>query len=218
MVPVRAADPGLRFRTTVRIVSGMEKGDATRERVVDRAMRLASRDGLEGLSIGTLATELGLSKSGLFGHFGSKEGLQLEVLKTAAERFQALVVAPAFKAPRGEPRLKAFLNLWLGWGSDPAMPGGCIFHTASVEYDDRPGPLRDYLVSTQKSLQELLAKTVRLCVEAGHFRAATDSEQLAYELSALLHGYYFHRRLLEDPKAEQRVRTAFDRLVAQARR
>lgn len=196
----------------------MEKGDATRERIVDRAMRLASRDGLEGLSIGTLATELGLSKSGLFGHFGSKEGLQLEILKSATERFQQDVLLPAYKTARGEPRLRALFTRWIAWGSDPGMPGGCLIYAAGVELDDRPGPLRDFLVASQKALQESLAKTVRLAIEAGHFRADVEPEQFTFELVALVHGYHHHRRLLQDPKSDQRVRTAFDRLVVQARR
>jgi AcrR family transcriptional regulator len=106
------------------------KGEATRERIVDLAFKLSSRDGLSGLSLGKLATELGVSKSGLFAHFHSKGELELEVLKAAQDRFIEAVLKPAFKAPRGLPRLRKLLSLWLGWLSDPARPGGCLFLAA----------------------------------------------------------------------------------------
>src|SRR5215212_5750308 len=105
----------------------MSKGEQTRERILDRAFRLASRDGLEGLSIGVLAGELGLSKSGLFAHFGSKEELQLEVLREAAARFESQVMRPAFKAARGEPRVRALFENWVHWVQDASSPGGCVF-------------------------------------------------------------------------------------------
>lgn len=196
----------------------MQKGDATRERIIDRALRLASRDGLDGLSIGTLASELGLSKSGLFGHFGSKDELQLEVLRAAVARFEQTVVVPAFKAPRGEARLKALLNHWISWANDPGMPGGCLLNAATVELDDRPGPLRDYLAATQGQLLEAIARTVRLGIEAGQFRVTLEPEQIAFEMHALVLGYAHQRRLLRDPRAEQRLRTAFERLLVSIRR
>src|SRR6476619_4692325 len=105
----------------------MRKGAETRERILDQAVRLASRDGLEGLSIGTLATELGLSKSGLFAHFGSKEDLQVAVLEAAASRFEEVVVRPSLDAPRGKPRIKRWFETWLRWVNDASVPGGCLF-------------------------------------------------------------------------------------------
>lgn len=196
----------------------MDKGAATHERILGRALRLASRDGLGGLTIGTLAGELGLSKSGLFAHFGSKEELQLSVLQAAIERFKLAVVGPAFKAPRGEPRLRALFEGWLDWGNDRDLPGGCPFVAAAIELDDRPGPLRDLLVSTQKQWLKTLAAAARLAVEEEHFRADLDPPQLAFELYALILGYHHARRLLRDRRAEERARRAFDHLLQAARR
>src|SRR5687768_3596482 len=117
----------------------MSKGEETRDRILERAFRLAGRDGLEGLSIGRLAAELGLSKSGLFAHFGSKEDLQIEVLRAAAAHLEEKVMRPAFRGARGEPRTKQLFENWMRWLGDPALPGGCVFMAASIELDDRPG-------------------------------------------------------------------------------
>ncbi len=195
----------------------MSKGEETRSRIVERAFRLASREGLQGLSIGSLAAELGLSKSGLFAHFGSKEDLQIEVLRAAAVHFEDRVLRPSFRAPRGEPRIRQIFDHWLAWCSDPALPGGCVFMAAATELDDKQGRPRDYLVATQKQLMATLAKAARLAVEAGHFRADLDREQFAFELHALLMGCSHWKRLLGDPRAERRARAAFDRLLAWGR-
>jgi len=194
----------------------MLKGAETRERIVDRAFRLAGRDGLEGLSIGRLAEELGMSKSGLFAHFGSKEDLQVAVLQAASARFSDQVFRPAFKAPRGLPRLRKLFEHWLAWVNDPAFPGGCIFVAASTELDDRPGRPRDFLVAAERDLLGALQKAAQLAVEEGHFAADTDCEQLAFELHAMVLGFPHAKRLLRDPKVEARARAAFDRLVASA--
>jgi AcrR family transcriptional regulator len=191
------------------------KGDETRERIVDRALSLASRDGLEGLSIGGLATDLGLSKSGLFAHFGSKEDLQLAVLHEAVGRFEANVVRPAVRAPRGEPRVRAVFENWLAWMSN--FPGGCVLLAASVELDDREGRPRDYLAGTQRLLMTTLGKAARIAIEAGHFRADLDCEQFAFELYALVLARGHWQRLLRDPRADARARSAFETLIAHAR-
>jgi AcrR family transcriptional regulator len=195
----------------------MGKGEETRERILEHAMRLASRDGLEGLTVGSLATELGLSKSGLFAHFGSKEALQVQVLQAAAQRFEETVVRPALTAPRGEPRLRAILERWLAWERDEGLPGGCIFIAAASELDDKPGPARDVLVEQQQRLLDALARAVRLCKEEGHFRADVDPEQLAFELDAIILGYHHRRRLMKDARADAFVRAAFERLLHAAR-
>src|SRR5215831_17925269 len=143
----------------------MSKGEETRERILDRAFRTATRDGLGGLSIGTLASELGMSKSGLFSHFGSKEDLQIEVLRAASQRFEEYVWRPALKAPRGEPRLRKLVERWLLWVNEPSMPGGCLFVAAGVELDDREGRARDFLVGEQKKLCASLAKAAQIAVE-----------------------------------------------------
>jgi AcrR family transcriptional regulator len=191
----------------------VSKGDETRDRIVDRAWRLASRDGLSGLSIGKLATELGLSKSGLFAHFGSKEGLELEVLKAGAERFTEQVLRPAFSAPRGVARLRKLFRNWLAWVTDPAQPGGCVLFAAAAELDDSEGPQRDFLAASQAALMGVLAKAARLGVETGELRRDLDCEQFAFELQGILMAYHHARRLLRDPKAEARAKSAFERLL-----
>ena len=124
----------------------MGKGEITRHAILERATALASRSGLEGISIGHLAEDLGLSKSGLFAHFGSKEALQVEILRFAAERFVENVVRPALAQPRGEPRVRAIFERWIAWDRSHSVPGGCLFVAAASELDDRPGPARDELV------------------------------------------------------------------------
>lgn len=196
----------------------MSKGAETRERIIDRAYLIAGRMGVEGLTIGSLADELKLSKSGLFAHFGSKEDLQLAVLQEGERRFQEVVIKPALKAARGLPRLKKLFELWLDWGANPANPGGCIFIAASAELDDREGRTRDYLVATQKNLISFMAGAARLCVEQGHFKPDVDCEQLAHEAYGLVLAYNHFRRLLRDPNAEKHAKQAFERLVRSVQR
>jgi len=195
----------------------MSKGDATRERILDRAFRIATRDGLDGLSIGMLASELGMSKSGLFAHFGSKEDLQIAVLSAASQRFEEFVWRPAIKAPRGEPRVRKLLERWMLWINQPSMPGGCVFVAAAAELDDKDGRPRDFLVGEQRKLCAALAKAARLAIEAGHFRSDLDCDQFAFDAHSLVLGYNYQRRLMRDPKAEARARRAIERLLAQAR-
>ncbi len=194
----------------------MSKGEQTRERILDRAFRIASRNGLEGLTIGMLAADLGLSKSGLFAHFRCKEDMQVEVLAAAAARFENAVMLPAFRAPRGLPRLRKVFDLWLRWVNGSDLPGGCLFMAAAVELDDRVGRPRDFLVGKQEELMTALARTASLAVEEGHFRKDLDCRQLAIELYAILLGYNHFKRLLREPKAEARARAAFERLVRDA--
>ena len=122
------------------------KGEATREAILAHALGLATRIGFEGLTIGRLAEALQMSKSGLFAHFRSKEGLQLEILRFAGARMVETVVKPAFAVERGEPRVRALFDRWLAWEQSPDLPGGCPFMAASFELDDRPGPVRDFVV------------------------------------------------------------------------
>ena len=129
----------------------MGKGAQTRETILNEAVDLASVAGLDGVTIGTLATHTGLSKSGLFAHFGSKENLQVETLRAAAERFTDLVVSPALQEPAGTPRVRALFNKWLEWsGSHHGQHGGCLFVASAVEIDDQEGPARDFLVEKQR--------------------------------------------------------------------
>lgn len=194
----------------------MTKGAETRDRILDRAFRMATRDGLEGVTLGSLAGELGLSKSGLFAHFRSKEELQVEILQTAAARFEETVVKPAFRAPRGLPRLKRLFDHWLGWLNDPALPGGCLFVAAAAELDDKEGRPRELLVATQRQFRDALAKAAQLAVAEGHFKKGLDCEQFAFEMYAIALAYNYWKRLLRDARPEARARAAFQRLIADA--
>lgn len=195
----------------------MGKGELTRNAILEHAASLASSVGLEGLTIGRLAEELDLSKSGLFAHFGSKEALQVQTLELAAERFVDVVVKPALAAPRGEPRVRALFERWLAWPRAFAQPGGCVFVTASVELDDRPGPARDLVARLQKDWLDTLAGAVRIAKSEGHFRSGVEPDQFAYEIYGILLMCHLSARLLRDPKAGARARAAFDRLVTDAR-
>jgi AcrR family transcriptional regulator len=194
----------------------MAKGMETRERILDTAFRLAARDGLEGLSLAGLAGELGMSKSGLFAHFGSKEELQLAMLRTASEKFVAKVMQPSFKQPRGLPRVKALFENWRRWATDPSLPGGCIFVAAAAELDDRDGPVRAYLVSQQRELLQALTRMARLSIEVGHFRRDLDVDQFAFEFLGIYLAFHQAHRLLRDPRGGERARRAYARLVEDA--
>jgi AcrR family transcriptional regulator len=191
------------------------KGADTRLSILDEATDLASQVGLAGLTIGSLATRTGLSKSGLFAHFRSKESLQVQVLDRAAERFRDIVVFPALSAPRGEPRLRALFEGWLSWST--ALRGGCVFVAASAEFDDQPGPVRDRLVRDQRDWFETIARVVQTAVTEGHLRPGVDPDQFGQDLYGVLLAFHHVGRLLGDPAAERRARTAFEALLNAAR-
>jgi AcrR family transcriptional regulator len=193
----------------------MRKGEQTRSLILNEAAALASQVGLEGLSIGSLAGRLHMSKSGLFAHFGSKEDLQLQTLKQAQALFVEQVFAPALKAPRGLPRLKALFSNWLAWvESSDTLPGGCVIVAAAAEYDDRPGAMRDVLAAGQRELRGAVAKAIRLAMDEGHLRADTDAWQLTFEVLGIVLATHHDLRLLGDARAAERARRAFDRLIA----
>ena len=195
----------------------MSKSQTSRAAILEQSVDLASVVGLDGLSIGSLATHAGFSKSGLFAHFGSKEVLQLETLKAAAERFTNAVIKPALHEPRGIARVQALFDRWLAWAARDGAPGGCLFVTASIELDDRDGRVRDYLVEQQRAWQDLIARTATYAIEAGHFRRDLDCRQFAHELQSLFLGFNYAQRLMHDGAADARTRAAFDRLLADAR-
>ena len=190
------------------------KGEQTRAAILDEALKIASRLGLEGLTIGSLADATGMSKSGLFAHFGSREDLQLAVLEHAAQRYGERVFAPVLKIERGLPRLRALFERWLDWTLSSGLPGGCIMISAAAEYDDRPGPIRDAVIANQRRGGALCEKAVRLAVEEGHLVPATDPEQIAFEMLGIVLASHNHRRLLGDGEARKRALKAFDQLVA----
>jgi AcrR family transcriptional regulator len=191
----------------------MTKGEQTRREIVDRAFALAGEVGLEGLSLGALAADLELSKSGLFAHFRSKEALQLAVLHRAIERFVGEVVLPAFAQPRGEPRVRALLDRYIAWIRGPERQGSCFFMALTQEFDDRPGAVRDLLVESQRDWRRTLGRAALLAVEQGHFRADLDAEQFAFEVVGICMSFQQTYKLLGDADAERHARTAFAALL-----
>lgn len=196
----------------------MGKGAETRQAILDHAFELARKVGLQGLTIGRLADDLDLSKSGLFAHFQSKEMLQVQVLDTASSRFVETVVRPALTTGRGEPRLRALFERWLEWEGLQRTPGGCIFVHAVFELDDQEGPARERLVQLQKDWLDTMATVVRGAISEGHFVKDVDPEQFAHDLLGIMFAYHHAARLLRDDAAEQRARNAFEALIAAAKR
>ena len=194
----------------------MGKGDETKEAILDEALSLASRVGFTGLTIGQLAEQTGMSKSGLFAHFQSKEQLQLQTLAHARRKFVDVTVRPALAVSRGEKRLRELFEGWLRWESE-IVPGGCIFVTGSIEFDDQPGPMRDALVADQRDWVDAIATIAETGVAEGDFREDTDPRQIAFEIQSLTLGYHHFTRLLADEQAESRVRTAFEAILDRAR-
>jgi AcrR family transcriptional regulator len=190
------------------------KGAQTRAAILDEALKLASRLGLEGLTIGGLAEATGMSKSGLFAHFGSREELQLAVLEHGAQRYGEMVLMPALKIERGLPRLRALFERWLDWTLASGLPGGCIMISAANEYDDRPGPIRDAVIANQRRGLGVSEKAVRLAVEEGHLKPDTDPGQIAFEILGIVLANHNHRRLLGDREARKRALVAFEELIA----
>ena len=158
------------------------KGTATRESILDRAYEIARFSGVEGLSLGPLAQAVGMSKSGVFAHFGSREDLQLAVLESAAARFADHVLVPALSEPRGLPRLRAIMGNWFEWGRLEA--GGCVLVASVNEFDDRPGPLRDRVLLNERRWREALQRVARQAIDCGHLRDG-DTGQYAFELYAI---------------------------------
>ena len=192
----------------------LSKGEQTRTAILDEALKISSKLGLEGLTIGSLADATGMSKSGLFAHFGSREDLQLAVLEHAAQRYGEMVFVPVLKIERGLPRLRALFERWLDWALESGLPGGCIMISAAAEYDDRPGPIRDAVIANQHRGNAITQKAVRLAIEEGHLIPGTDPEQISFELLGIVLATHNHRRLLGDKEARKRALTAFEQLIA----
>ena len=192
----------------------MGKGADTRREIVEEALTLAGTVGLEGVSLGNLAERLKLSKSGLFAHFRSKEALQLEVLQTAIESFVDEVVRPALTKARGAPRLRALFDRYLAWIRGRPGGGGCVFISLGQEYDDRPGPVRERLVQSQRDWYATLEKATRIAVDEGHLAATIDPQRFAFEVVGIGMSFQQAHRLLANPRAERYARAAFEALIA----
>lgn len=190
----------------------MRKGEQTRSAILDAACELAARDGLEGLTIGALAERMGMSKSGVFAHFGSREDLQIAVLKAYERRFVEDVLKPGLEAPRGLARLRAILGLWLERTAVEAA-SACIWISGATEYDDRPGSVRDELVGMVRSWQRELVRAIRQAIETGELRADTDPGELVFDLYGVILVLHHDARLMDSSDAPARARRAFDRLI-----
>jgi AcrR family transcriptional regulator len=193
----------------------MSKGEETRASILDAALAQASEAGFESLTIGTLAERTGLSKSGLFAHFGSREELQVAAVESAAARFTATVFVPALKAKRGLPRMRALFEGWLDWTTRNGLTG-CPMQAAAVEFDDRPGQVRDAVLSHYKRLEQELGRAVELSIEQGHLRADLDVEQFVFDMLGVIFAYYHSARLFQREEAVSRARKGFERLIAAA--
>ncbi|WP_395642364.1 TetR/AcrR family transcriptional regulator [Rudaea sp.] len=194
------------------IAATTDKGSATREMILDRAYVLASRKGLEGLSIGELAAAAKMSKSGVFAHFGSREELQLAVLEFGAQRFGERVFVPALREKRGLPRLRAIVHGWFDWVRENRY--GCLLMGAVNEYDARPGPQRDRVVALMELWRSECAKAVALAVDARELRADTDARQFAFEVFGISLALHQDTRLFDPKLARTQAERAFERLIA----
>jgi len=188
------------------------KGERTRAAILGEALRLVSKAGLDGLTIGTLAEATGMSKSGLFAHFGSREELLLAVLAHGQAEFTEVVFQPAMAKPRGLPRLRALFVNWLDWTESAELPGGCPMIGGATEFDDKPGPVRDMLAGGQRTWIETLKRAVRQAVEEEQLAKDTDPEQIAFEMFGIALVVHHHRRLLGYKKARERALAALDSL------
>src|ERR687896_2572650 len=193
-------------------LASRSKGERTRAAILDEALRIVSKAGLDGLTIGTLADATGMSKSGLFAHFGSREELLLAVLAHGQAQFGEVVFQPALAKPRGLPRLKAMFTNWLDWTESAELPGGCPMIGGASEFDDKPGPVRDMLAGGQRTWIETLKRAVRQAIDERQLARDTDPEQIAFEMFGIALVVHHHRRLLGYKKARERALTALDSL------
>jgi AcrR family transcriptional regulator len=200
------------LRSSAPLARGLQKGQQTRAAILEAALGLASHMGLEGLSIGALAEVMRMSKSGVFAHFGSREELQISVIREYHARFEEEVFFPAIREARGLPRLRALFERWILRVS-VELDSGCIYISGAVEFDDRPGPVRDALVAMVRDWQSALERAIRIAVEEGQLRPDTDPAQMLFELHGLILALHHDARFLRNPGVLDRARRAFDRVV-----
>lgn len=194
------------------------KVSQVRNHIFETAMRIASREGLQGLSIGVLAKAVGMSKSGLFAHVISKDRLQLSVLQIATKDFTEKVLSKAFTNQKGEPRVRALFEHWIQYLKDSTtLPGGEILITSAMELDDKPGELRDYIQRIQALLLGNLSKAARISIETGHFRQDLDTERFAWRMYSYVLGFHHFRQVMGEAQAEKMARTSFEEFLTQSR-
>jgi len=188
------------------------KGQQTRAAILDAALALASQMGLEGLSIGALAEVTQMSKSGVFAHFGSREELQISVIREYHARFEEEVFFPAVREPRGLPRLRALFERWIRRVS-VELDSGCIYISGAVEFDDRPGPVRDALAEMVSAWHAALERAIHIAVEEGHLHEHTDAQQMLFEIHGLILALHHDARFLRNPGTLERARRGFERVL-----
>lgn len=191
----------------------IHKGQQTKAAIVDAALGLATQIGLEGLSIGALAEVMRMSKSGVFAHFGSREELQISVIREYYTRFEEEVFYPALQHARGMPRLKALFENWMNRTS-VEIDSGCLFISGAVEFDDRPGPVRDALAGSVKTWLAAMNRAVIQTKEAGHLRVDLDEHQMAFEIHGLILALHYEARFLKTPGSVARAHTGFANILA----
>jgi AcrR family transcriptional regulator len=196
-----------------RRVRVLAKGQQTKAAIVDAALRMAAQVGLEGLSIGALADVMGMSKSGVFAHFGSRDELQVSVVREYYARFERDVFEPAMQQARGLPRLRALFEHWMRHTS-AELDSGCIFISGAVEFDDRPGPVRDALIATVSAWMEALERAVAQARQEGHLAADADERQITFEIHGLILVLHYEARFLQRSGAMQRAVRGFDNILA----
>lgn len=195
-------------------LAGRTKAELTQASIIDAALAMAQAGGLEDLTIGTVAAQAGLSKSGVFSRVGSREALQVAALKEYERRFAEQVVVPSLREPRGLPRLRALWRRWLEWGYSGLGSKGCLVISAAVEYDDRPGAIREAVLAGLAELRKQLIRMVRQAMDEGHLADASDPEQVAFELYGIVLAMHNETRLFHDGRGYARADAAFQRLLA----
>ena len=196
-----------------RSARALVKGQQTKAAIVDAALRIATQVGLEGLSIGAVAEAMGMSKSGVFAHFGSRDELQISVVREYSARFQSQVFEPAMVLPRGLPRVRALFDHWMRFTS-AELDSGCIFISGAVEFDDRPGPVHDALVAAVGDWVEAMMRAVAQARHEGHLVADADEQQIGFEIHGLILALHYEARFLQRPGAVERALRGFNNILA----
>jgi AcrR family transcriptional regulator len=201
-------------RSSSRLRGGraLQKGQQTKQTIVDAALGLAEHIGLEGLSIGALAEVTRMSKSGVFAHFGSREELQISVIREYYQRFSDEVFSPAMKESRGLPRVRALFHNWMKRVA-VEIQSGCIFISGAVEFDDRPGPVRDALASSVQSWLAAMHRAIIQAKEDAQLASDANAEQIAFEIHGLILALHYEARFLKTPGAIEHANTGFENIL-----
>jgi AcrR family transcriptional regulator len=191
----------------------LQKGQQTKQAIIDAALGLATQIGLEGLSIGALAEVMRMSKSGVFAHFGSREELQISVIREYHDRFEHEVFYPATRMPRGLPRIRMLFANWMTRTSTE-IDSGCLYISGAVEFDDRPGPVRDALASSVQTWLHAFARAVVLAKDSGHLLPDADEQQMVFEIHGLILALHYEARFLKNPGSIARAHLGFENILS----